>query len=135
MSQPLENVVLFDGDCRLCAASVQFILRHDPGGTFRYASFQSETGRQFCRQHGLNPEQFDSVVLITRDGVRVRSDAALAIVGQLGGAWRGVAALRVIPRPVRDWCYGVVARNRHRWFGRSASCRVPPDDAGKRFLP
>jgi predicted DCC family thiol-disulfide oxidoreductase YuxK len=64
--------------------------------------------------------------------VRTRSDAALAIVAGLGGAWRLVAALRLVPRPIRDALYGFVARRRRRWFGRRDACRVPT--AGEREL-
>lgn len=135
MSQLPDNVVLFDGECGLCTASVQFIIRRDPQATFRYASLQSETGRQLSRRHGLDPDRFDSVVLIRRDGIRLRSDAALAIASQLGGAWRWLAVLRMIPRPARDWFYAVIARNRHRWFGRNAFCLTPSDDTTRLFLP
>ena len=135
MSPLPDNVVLFDGECGLCAASVRFIIRRDPRVIFRYASLQSETGRQLCQHHGLDPQRINTVVLLRRDGVRLRSDAALAIAGQLSGAWRWLAVLRLIPRPARDWFYGVIARNRHRWFGRNASCLAPSDDTRQLFLP
>jgi predicted DCC family thiol-disulfide oxidoreductase YuxK len=75
------------------------------------------------------------VVLIRKDGVRRRSDAVLDIARQLGGAWRWLAVLSVVPRPIRDGIYDLIARNRHRWFGRNPACPVPPDDIRGRFLP
>jgi predicted DCC family thiol-disulfide oxidoreductase YuxK len=135
MSQLPDDVVLFDGECNLCTASVQFIIRHERRARFHFAALQSETGRQLCQRHGLDPKGLESVVLVHRDGVRLRSDAALEIAGELGGAWGWLAVLRVIPRPLRDWFYGVAARNRHRWFGRSETCLTPCNDLRQRFLP
>lgn len=132
---PFDRIVLFDGECAFCAASVQFVLRRDPGGLFRFAPLQSALGRDLCARHGVDPEALDTFVLVTRDGAFVRSDAALAVARELGAPWRVLAALgRLVPRPLRDWAYGVVARNRYRWFGRRDACLVPPDDARSRFL-
>lgn len=130
-----DNVVLFDGDCNLCAASVQFILRHDRRGVFHFAAFQSETGRELCQRHGLNAVHPDSVVLVCGNLVRLRSDAVLAIARECSGAWRWLALLRYIPRPLRDWIYGLLARNRHRWFRRPAACLLPSAELRQRFLP
>jgi len=65
----------------------------------------------------------------------VRSDAALAVVAGLGGAWRAAALLRVIPRRLRDAVYDWIARHRFRWFGRREECRIPGPDQRERFLP
>jgi predicted DCC family thiol-disulfide oxidoreductase YuxK len=75
------------------------------------------------------------VILDDGVGLRFRSDAALAILAGLGGAWRAAAWLRVIPRPLRDLVYRFVARYRHRWFGRREACRVPTPAERSRFLP
>jgi predicted DCC family thiol-disulfide oxidoreductase YuxK len=134
MKQFPDNIVLFDGQCGLCTASVQFIIRRDRRGVFRFASVQSEVGRELCRHHGLDPDRVDSVVLIQRDKTRVRSDAVLAIARELGGLWPCLAVFRVMPRAVRDCFYRLVARNRLRWFGRNATCLVPSHDDRSRFL-
>jgi len=67
--------------------------------------------------------------------VRVRSDAVVAILSELGGLWRLIAILRIIPRPVRDLVYDYVARKRFRWFGRMENCRIPTAEERERFLP
>lgn len=135
MIPPSDNVVLFDGECGLCVMSVRFIVRHERHARFRFASLQSETGRQLCRRYRLDPERFGTVVLVRRDGVLLRSDAVLAIARELDGACRWLAVLRALPQPLRDWLYGVVARNRKHWFNRHATCLVPSADLRKRFLP
>ena len=135
MKQLPDNIVLFDGTCGLCMESVEFVIRHDRRAVFQFAALQSETGRQLCSLHGLDPTLVDSVVLIGSEGVRLRSDAALEIVRQLSGAWRWLAILRVVPRPVRDWIYRMVALNRHRWLRRNPGCAVPSERHRDRFLP
>lgn len=127
-------VVLFDGVCNLCNGSVQFIVRRDPYGYFRFASLQSEPGRSLLREHGLDPADLFSVILVEDGKVYARSDAALRIARRLSGVWRAAGALRVLPRSLRDRVYDLVARNRYRWFGRRDACMVPTPELRERFL-
>lgn len=127
-------VVLFDGVCNLCSASVRFVLRRDPAGRFRFASLQSEAGRELLRRHGLDPDDLHSVVLVEDGRAYTRSDAALRIARGLGGGWPLLGALRAVPRPVRDRVYGLVAANRYRWFGKQDSCMLPTPELRERFL-
>jgi predicted DCC family thiol-disulfide oxidoreductase YuxK len=133
---PDENgaVVLFDGVCNLCNGSVQFIVRHDPAGRFRFASLQSEAGQALLRRHGLDPDDLFSVILVEGGRAYARSDAALGIARGLSSAWRAAGALRVVPRPLRDAVYGWVARNRYRWFGKQEACMIPTPELRARFL-
>ena len=48
-------------------------------------------------------------------------------------SWLG-SMLRFVPRKLREWGYGVVARNRYRIFGRYDSCPVPSEETRGRFL-
>lgn len=134
----MSPVLLYDGTCGLCAASVQFVLRHDRRGTLRFASLQGTFGQQVMAQH---PElrSIDSVIWVqpasasTRETVAVRSDAALRVVAYLGGWWSLVAAARVIPRPLRDAIYDFVATHRHRLT--TTQCLVPDSSMRHRFIP
>ena len=81
----------------------------------------------------------DSLVLVEGEGtaaerVRVRSDAALALAGYMGGAWRAWGVFRIVPRFLRDAVYDFVARHRYRVFGRLDACRVPTPEQRGRFL-
>lgn len=127
-------VVLFDGVCNLCNGSVQFIVRHDPAGRFRFASLQSEAGQALLLRHGMDPADLFSVVLVEGGRAYSRSDAALRIAGGLPGAWKAAGALRAVPRPLRDLVYGWVARNRYRWFGKQDACMIPTPELRARFL-
>lgn len=135
---PLESehktVILYDGVCRFCSSSVQFLLRHDRRARFRFAALQSEAGQNLCQVRGLDPDDLDSLILVTPGGVFTRSDAAIQIAVLLGGPWKIVALCRLIPRPLRNWAYGIFARNRYGWFGRRDSCLIPPDEYRQRFL-
>ncbi|TNE49826.1 MAG: thiol-disulfide oxidoreductase DCC family protein [Bacteroidetes bacterium] len=127
-------VLLFDGVCNLCNGSVQWILKRDRRGVFRYTALQSEAGQHLLRQYGLDPQVFNSVVLIADDRLFTRSDAALEVLRRLGWPWSPLAVLRLIPRPVRDAVYDWVARNRYRWFGRQDECWLPRPEWKDRFL-
>ncbi|HEY3167972.1 MAG TPA: thiol-disulfide oxidoreductase DCC family protein [Candidatus Binatia bacterium] len=134
MTELPDNLVLFDGVCNLCTASVQFIIRHDQAAIFSFAPLQSEIGREICRTQGLDPADVQTFVLISRGRMLVRSDAAIEVVSRFGGAWKFLTILRLIPRVARDWIYSVVARNRYRWFGRTDACMIPTADVKARFL-
>lgn len=116
-------VVLFDGDCTLCNASVRFIVRRDPGGRFAFRPLQDDVSRRALAALG-HPRPPDSIALLDSSGARFRSDAALAIAARLGFPWNLAGVFRAVPRPLRDAVYDFIARRRHRWFGRPDACGV-----------
>lgn len=134
MIQIPNNLVLFDGVCNLCTASVQFIIRHDREAIFRFASIQSEIGKEICRSQGLDPADVRTFVLVSNGKTLVRSDAAIEVASSLGGAWRLLTIFRLVPRVARDWIYAMLARNRYRWFGRTDACMIPSPEVKDRFL-
>lgn len=120
--------------CNLCNASVQWILRRDHKGVFRFAALQSETGQALLKKFGLSPENFDTVVLVEGESIFTRSDAALGIVQRIGGLWSVLAIFKLMPRPLRNAVYDWVAQNRYRWFGRQEACMLPSPEWEGRFL-
>ena len=140
-SQPVEDapagdVVLYDGHCGLCSRSVRFIARHDARGRFRFAALQSDVARTLLDGTPDLPAQLpDSVILVAADGaVLVESEAALRIAAALDGPVRHLARLQVVPRPIRDAVYRLVARTRYRIFGRHDECEIPAPWLRERFL-
>jgi predicted DCC family thiol-disulfide oxidoreductase YuxK len=127
-------IVLFDGVCNLCSGAVQFIIRRDPEGRFRFASLQSPLGEELLARFGIDPRLIDSVILVEGDRWSKESDAALRVARGMSGAWRMLWALRVIPRPLRDGLYRLIARNRYRWFGKQETCWLPTPELRGRFL-
>lgn len=130
----MKRVVLFDGDCNFCDANVQFIIKRDPVAHFKFASLQSDIGRDLTEKYGI-PEDVDSLVLIENEKAYVKSTAALRIAKKLDGLWHLLFLLMLIPRPIRDAAYDIVSKNRYKWFGKKEeACALPSPDVRKRFL-
>lgn len=127
-------ILLFDGLCNLCNAFVQFTIRMDSEAIFRFASLQSEVGRQLLRDFHLPLEDLKSVVLIHQDKAYTHSDAPLEAARRLGGWWILLYGFKIVPQFLRDSVYNWIARNRYRWFGKEESCWLPTPDLQKRFL-
>jgi predicted DCC family thiol-disulfide oxidoreductase YuxK len=133
-------IVLYDGVCGLCNRLVQFLLKHDKHDRLRFASLQSDFAARVLTRHGIDPEDLDTLHVIENyeradERVLDRSDAILRSGYELGGLWTIGAQLgKVIPRPLRDLCYRLVARNRYRVFGKFETCMLPEPDHRRKFL-
>ncbi|WP_019906575.1 thiol-disulfide oxidoreductase DCC family protein [Methylobacterium sp. 77] len=127
-------VILFDAECVLCSANARFVLERDRHAVFRLASMQSEVGQMLYRQHGMDPD--DPVSMLVVEGGRARrdSDAVLSIYEKLGFPWRLAAILRIIPAAMRDPVYRWIARNRYRVFGERETCWMAPPHYRDRIL-
>lgn len=130
----MPEVVLFDGVCNLCAASVQFILRHEAAPALRFAPVQSPAGARLMREFGFDALDANTFVLIEDGAAHVKSEAAIRVARHLRVPWRFAALMRWLPRGVRDAGYDWIARNRYRWFGRRDTCLMPSAAIAARFL-
>ena len=131
---PRNPIVLFDGVCNFCSSVVRFTISKDPSGIFRFASLQSNAGQMFLNRFGLSTDDFDSFVLIEGPRFFLRSTAVLRLCKKLNGLWPLLYLLIIIPRPVRDFVYNIVAENRYKWFGKRQECFVPSTEIRNRFL-
>jgi predicted DCC family thiol-disulfide oxidoreductase YuxK len=129
----VHPVILFDGVCNFCDASVQFILNRDPNETFHFASLQSEAGQELLKKYKVR-DDVDSMILIENEKVYYKSAAALRISRHLRGAWKLLYVFMVVPAPIRNIVYDLIAKNRYKWFGQKESCMLPPPNVRKRFL-
>jgi predicted DCC family thiol-disulfide oxidoreductase YuxK len=127
-------VILFDGVCNLCSGSVQFIINRDPSGIFRFATLQSETGKNLVSKFDLPNDKTDAIILVENSEYYSRSTAALRILQRLGSLWQFLYVFILVPRPIRDYFYDIVARNRYKWYGKRAQCMIPSEDIKGRFL-
>ena len=128
-------VVLFDGVCNLCNASVTWIIKRDKQARIRFAPLQSATGRRMMAQHHLPPDDLGSLVLI-EDGRAFReSTAALRVARALRFPWPLLSVCLLLPRCLRDPVYRLIARNRHRLVPRDTTCPLPSAEWRDRFLP
>jgi predicted DCC family thiol-disulfide oxidoreductase YuxK len=129
----MRRIILFDGVCNFCDSSVQFIIKRDPNGYFQFAPLQGETGKKLLKEFGLI-ENLDSIVYIEDDRFYKKSVAALKICKNLEGVWRLFVIFKIIPTPIRDFFYDIVAKKRYKWFGKKDSCMIPSPEIRNRFL-
>lgn len=129
----MNHIILFDGVCHFCNSSVQFILKRDSKQMYHFASLQSEAGKSLLKKHNI-PEDINSFVLIEGDHYFTKSSAALRVCRNLSGAYRFLYSFKVIPAPLRDILYHIIANNRYKWFGKQESCMLPSPEVRKRFL-
>lgn len=126
-------MLLFDGDCGLCARSVQFVYRRDPAGVFRFTPLGSPVGVELVERVGIGGAGDTLVLLVDRE-VLIRSDAVRAILLRLPGwRWAGLL-LGLIPRPVRDLGYRLVARLRKYLIPPPRACPLPDHRIRARLL-
>jgi predicted DCC family thiol-disulfide oxidoreductase YuxK len=130
----VEPIILFDGVCNLCNSSVLFIIHRDPKAKFRFASLQSDYGKNLLNRFGLSDSELNSVLLIKEDKLFQRSNAALEIARHLTGGWPLLYGFKIIPVFLRDWIYSWIASNRYKWFGKKDSCMIPIPELKSRFV-
>jgi predicted DCC family thiol-disulfide oxidoreductase YuxK len=118
-------IIVFDGECVLCSANAQFVLRHDRHHRFRLAAMQGEVGRALYQRFGIDVANPESMIVVIGDEMRRDSDGVLAIYTGLGWPWRALATFYLVPKFLRDPIYRLIARNRYRLFGRRTSCWRP----------
>lgn len=134
MNPTASPIILFDGVCNLCNASVDFVIKRDRQELFRFASLQGKAAHALLHEHQLPADTINTVILVEGGKVYTRSTAALRITRHLPFPWPLLSLFLVVPLFIRDLVYDVVARNRYRWFGRADTCRVPAPELRARFL-
>lgn len=137
-------ILLFDGVCNLCNAAVRFVISHDPAGKVRFASLQSNAGKELLARYAsqLDPSVLTAaegdapptVLLIESGRIYDRSTAALRLLTHLREPWPVLSICHMLPKPIRDPLYDFIARRRYRWFGRTDACRLPTAEEADRFL-
>jgi predicted DCC family thiol-disulfide oxidoreductase YuxK len=129
-----RNLILFDGVCNFCNSAVQMVIEIDRHQIFKFAPIQSELGQQLYRQHGLDPIDIQTLMLVDGDRVLTKSDAVLAVLSRLDGGWQLLGAFKAMPQPLRDWAYSEFARQRFALFGKRDVCMVPTPELRERFI-
>jgi len=121
-----HGIVLFDGTCLFCEGSVKFIAERDAAGYFRFGASQSAAAQQILQQYGVDRTAARSIVLIEDGQAYLRSTASLRIARRLAFPWNLASGFLIVPRPIRDLVYNLVAAVRHRIAGVSNACDIPP---------
>ncbi|HLT33966.1 MAG TPA: DCC1-like thiol-disulfide oxidoreductase family protein [Aquaticitalea sp.] len=132
---PNKKLVLFDGVCNLCDASVQYIIKHDKKDVFRFAALQSDVGQQIIKNFNIDTKKTDSILLYTHEkGLSYKSTAALKIASHLGFPRNLMTVFLVVPSFIRNWAYDYIAQNRYRWYGKKEECMIPTPNLKSKFL-
>jgi predicted DCC family thiol-disulfide oxidoreductase YuxK len=132
---PEAPLVLYDGTCGLCSASVQWIFRHERDHAIVFAPLQGPTATLARARYPHIPQAIDSVVFITDGRAYLRSKALLHAAGHLRAPWRVAHALRWLPGFVLDLSYRAIAAVRYRIWGRADACGLATPEQRARFLP
>ena len=127
-------IILFDGVCNFCNRTVNIIIKHDKAAKFQFAASQSIGGIGVLQKFNLNQTLAASVILIDNDKVYTKTDAVIQIATHLKGWPRLFSFIKFIPRPIRDFAYDLVAKNRYTLFGKMETCRIPEESIRHRFL-
>ena len=129
-----HGVVLFDGTCAFCERSVIFISARDPGGYFRFGASQTPEARALLEPLGVSRETARSILLLEGGRVYMRSTASLRIATRMSFPWSLLRVLLLVPAPIRDVGYRIVAAVRHRLAGPSNACNIPPREIRERMI-
>lgn len=128
------KIILFDGVCNLCNGGVQFTLKRDKQKVFKFASLQSDFGQQKLKNLGMDTQNLSSFILLESDRVHTKSSAALRVAKELSGPASLLFGFIIVPKPLRDWVYSIVAKNRYKWFGKQNQCWIPSEELKSRFV-
>lgn len=129
-----HNLILFDGVCNLCNASVRFIINRDKKEKFKFASLQSAAAQPYINRFAISGHDLYSIVLIMDNKLYDRSSAALEIAKNLSGLWPAFYIFKIIPKFLRDAVYNLIAKNRYFLFGKKDECMIPTPELKARFL-
>jgi len=132
--EQLNKIIFFDGICNLCNATVQFVIKRDKKAIFKFAPLQSGTGHAALRKMRMKPDHLETIIYLRGDRYLTKSSAILYVLKDIGGIWQLVFGFMIIPAFIRDFVYGIVARNRYRIFGKKESCMIPAPELKSRFL-
>ena len=129
-----KRIILFDGVCNFCIGWIQFIINHDYDDVFRFVSIQSVKGQEIIKKYNLDVEKNDSIFLLKNKLLIDRSTAVLDILFDLKTVWKVFLILYLVPKPIRDFFYNLVAKRRHVFLGTRSKCFIPNKNIKSKFL-
>ncbi len=129
---PTKDIIVFDVTCIFCSGFARFMHKRDTAGQFMFVTAQSETGRALYRKYSLDPDDMTTNIVIVDGIAHTKMRAFAAAMHALGGVWRLAAWPALLPRPMADWIYDRIARNRYA-FGKR-SCPTPPPAMKARLI-
>lgn len=129
-----NRIILFDGICNLCNASVNFIIKNDKKNRFVFASLQSDVAKEILLQFSEKKLNLNTLIYFENGVLFKKSTAALKIAKQLRFPWPIFYVFMIVPAFLRDYIYTFIANNRYKWFGKKATCMIPTPELKSKFL-
>lgn len=130
-----KKIILFDGVCNLCDATVQFIIKRDKKDVFRFVALQSDLGHEIVNHIGVDTSKTDSILLYEPGhAYYYKAEAAIRIAAELGGIYTLMNIFSVLPNVFSNLVYDYVARNRYKWYGKKEECMIPTPEMKAKFL-
>ena len=131
-----RKLILFDGVCNLCSASVQYAITHDKNNVFMFAALQSDIGTKVINRFNVDPSKTDSILLYSpeKETLKIKSTAALFVAKDLGFPQNLMSIFLIVPAFIRDWVYDFIAKNRYKWYGKKESCWIPTPELKAKFI-
>ncbi|WP_178988801.1 thiol-disulfide oxidoreductase DCC family protein [Winogradskyella schleiferi] len=131
-----KQLVLFDGVCNLCNASVLFVIKRDKKDKFLFAPLQSTIGKEIIEKFNIDTEKTDSILLYNpeKDKLTYKSTAALLVASHLGFPTSFLSIFLIVPTFIRNWVYNYIAKNRYKWYGKKESCMIPTPELKAKFM-
>ena len=126
------KVIFFDGVCGLCNGFIDFVIKIDKNQKFHFSPLQSEYAQKHLPQEMT--KDLKSVVYQDGSELTTKSDAVLQILNEVGGVWKVTSLGKLLPKPLRDSAYEMVAENRYKLFGKKETCRLPTPEERSRFV-
>ena len=126
-------VMFFDGECIFCTKALQFFIKVDTEELIRYTTLQSEEGQLLMDRLHIS-EDMDSVLLVDNGQYFTRSDVTFHLMKKMKYPWRALSILIYIPKVIRDFFYGIVAKYRYKIFGKYDQCMIPSAEQKHLFI-
>jgi predicted DCC family thiol-disulfide oxidoreductase YuxK len=124
-----QQIIFYDGQCRVCNLAVGFVIRHDRMRKFHFSSLQSDAASEVLPGIQINKQYPESIVYFRHGKIYQHSTAVLRICRDLGRGWQLLYLFIAIPAPARDLIYRLIARNRYKWFGKNSVCPIIPKES------
>jgi predicted DCC family thiol-disulfide oxidoreductase YuxK len=130
-----KKIILFDGICNLCDASIQYIIKKDKNDVFRFVALQSDLGKEIISYIKIDISKIDSIILYEpKIAYYYKAEAALRIAKELGGTVSLLSIFRFLPNGLTNFVYDYVAKNRYKWYGKKEECFIPTPELKAKFL-
>ncbi|TCI92751.1 thiol-disulfide oxidoreductase DCC family protein [Tenacibaculum sp. M341] len=130
-----KKIILFDGVCNFCNATINKLIKLDKKDMFLFCSLQSDTGKKIVSDLKIDTSKIDSIILFEPGlAYYIKSTAALEVINSLGGFWSLLNVFYIFPSNIRDILYDFIAKNRYKWFGKSTQCMIPTPELKSKFL-